>query len=234
MRLILYSKSVRAIGEDLHVTTEKAQEIYDSVMKAFPTMANWIHESQEKAKRQGYIDGYYGRRRRLPELLLDDYEFNFRDGVDERTKKYYTKLYNSRLHSVGFHERDFIIAEAKKVGIYITDNTNKKAKSMRQIVNSIVQGSSADICKLALILMFNDPILKKYDAKLEMSIHDEQLLSCPEEYAYEVVERANYLAKKAGEKLPIELLTDVAISRAWYGEELTFDEHHKLVPLTKH
>ena len=67
--------------------------------------------------------------------------------------------------------------------------------------------------------------------KLEMSIHDEQILSCPEEYAYEVVQRANYLAKKAGEKLPIELLTDIAISKVWYGEEYTFDEYHRLVPL---
>ena len=59
----------------------------------------------------------------------------------------------------------------------------------------------------------------------------EQLLSCREEYAYEVVERANFLAKKAGEKLPIELLTDVAISKVWYGEEYTFDENKKLIPL---
>ena len=169
---ILYSKSVRAIGEDLHVTPEKAQEIYDSVMKAFPTMANWIHESQEKAKRQGYIDGYYGRRRRLPDLLLDDYEFRFTGDVDDRTKAYYTNLYKSKLNKVGIFEAEAIIDEARRKGIYIKDNTGKKAKSERQIVNSIIQGSSADICKIALILMHNDPILKKYDAKLEMSIHD--------------------------------------------------------------
>ena len=141
-------------------------------MKAFPTMAKWIKDSQAKARKQGYIDGFYGRRRRLPDLLLDDYEFRFTGEVDDRTEKYYTNLYLSRLRNAGFSERDSIIAEAKRKGIYITDNTGKKAKSERQIVNSIIQGSSADICKLALILMHNDPILKKYDAKLEMSIHD--------------------------------------------------------------
>ena len=72
--MILYSKSVRAIGEDLQISAEKAQEGYDSIMSAFPTLAKWIKDTQELATKQGYIDGYYGRRRRLPDLLLPDFE----------------------------------------------------------------------------------------------------------------------------------------------------------------
>lgn len=231
---ILYSKSVKAIGEDLHVSTEKAQEIYDSVMKAFPTMAKWIDDTQEQAKKCGYVDGFYGRRRRLPDLLLPRFNVDFKIKLDERSKEYYKNLYLGKLTSTNkLKEQESIIADAKRKGIIIEDNRGKISKSGREIVNSVVQGSSADICKKALILIGTDEVLKKLDAKLELTIHDEQIISCPEENAYEASQRLVYLAKKAGEDLPIELLVDVAISKVWYGEEYTFDEDKNLVLMEK-
>ena len=57
MVLCLYSKGVKSIGEDLHIPTEKAQEVYDAVMSAFPTLAGWIKSTQEQAKKNNYVDG---------------------------------------------------------------------------------------------------------------------------------------------------------------------------------
>lgn len=229
MKLILYSKSVRAIGEDLHISAEKAQEVYDSIMSAFPTLAKWIKDTQELATKQGYIDGYYGRRRRLPDLLLPDFEVIVPNPPNEHVEEYYKEKYTQQMRGANFKQRDKIVQMARAEGVIVKDNNGSKAKASREIVNSVIQGSSADICKIALILIHNDPVLKKLDARLEMSIHDEQLLTCPRQNAYEVVERFCYLAVKAGEKLPIKLLVDTEISTHWYGESLIFNENKELV-----
>ena len=197
-------------------------------------MAKWIDDTQEQAKKCGYVDGFYGRRRRLPDLLLPRFNVDFKIKLDERSKEYYKNLYLGKLTSTNkLKEQESIIADAKRKGIIIEDNRGKISKSGREIVNSVVQGSSADICKKALILIGTDEVLKKLDAKLELTIHDEQIISCPEENAYEASQRLVYLAKKAGEDLPIELLVDVAISKVWYGEEYTFDEDKNLVLMEK-
>lgn len=172
MKLILYSKGVKAIGEDLHVTTEKAQEIYDSVMKAFPDMHQWLQDVQNFAKKNGYIDGFYGRRRRLPELLLDDYEFTFGKEYNEASQEFYKEDFINRLSHAKRAEKQQIINYAQKHNITIIDNTGKKAKALREVANSIIQGSSADICKIALNSIYRDEVMRKYDAKLVMSIHD--------------------------------------------------------------
>jgi DNA polymerase I-like protein with 3'-5' exonuclease and polymerase domains len=172
LKLILYSKGVKAIGEDLHVTTEKAQEIYDSVMKAFPEMHKWLQDVQTFAKKNGYIDGFYGRRRRLPELLLDDYEFTFGKEYNEASQEFYKKDFINRLSHAKRAEKQQIINYAHKHNITIIDNTGKKAKALREVANSIIQGSSADICKIALNSIYRDEVMRKYDAKLVMSIHD--------------------------------------------------------------
>ena len=213
---ILYSKGVKAIGEDLHVTTEKAQEIYDSVMKAFPDMHQWLQDVQNFAKKNGYIDGFYGRRRRLPELLLDDYEFTFGKEYNEASQEFYKEDFINRLSHSKRTEKQQIINYAHKHNITIIDNTGKKAKALREVANSIIQGSSADICKIALNSIYRDEVMRKYDAKLVMSIHDEQGVICDAQYADEVAKRLEYLAIKAASALPFNLTCDVTIEQHWY------------------
>ena len=213
---ILYSKGVKAIGEDLHVTTEKAQEIYDSVMKAFPDMHQWLQDVQNFAKKNGYIDGFYGRRRRLPELLLDDYEFTFGKEYNEASQEFYKEDFINRLSHSKRAEKQQIINYAQKHNITIIDNTGKKAKALREVANSIIQGSSADICKIGLNSIYRDKVMRKYDAKLVMSIHDENGVVCDAQYADEVAKRLEYLAIKAASALPFNLTCDVTIEQHWY------------------
>ena len=229
--LLLYSKGVKSISEDLHITIEKAQEVYDAVLKAFPQLASWIKNTQEKAQELGYVDGIYGRRRRLPDIKLPPYEFMFKIEIDNKSKKYYTDLYTKKLDSI-FNQNDKqkIINDAKHKGIIIKQNGGFIAKAQRECVNSIVQGSSADICKRAIIALATDPLMNKLDCKLEMSVHDENLISCPKENAYEATKRMVELSVGAvGNNFPIELKVDAEISETWYSDSLAFDENNKLI-----
>ena len=106
-------------------------------------------------------------------------------------KQHYKQEFINQLSHAKRAEKQSIINYAKKHKIFIVDNTDKKAKALREVANSIIQGSSADICKIALNSIYRDEVMRKYDAKIVMSIHDEQIVTCPEQYAVEMMEKIN-------------------------------------------
>lgn len=55
------------------------------------------------------------------------------------------------------------------------------AQCERQGVNSIIQGSAADIAKMAMLKAEHDPELKSLNAQLLLQIHDELIFECPDD-----------------------------------------------------
>ncbi len=56
----------------------------------------------------------------------------------------------------------------------------------RQAVNTVIQGSAADTCKLAMLLIYDERLDKKYGCDMLFQVHDEILFECPEEHVEEV------------------------------------------------
>lgn len=86
---ICYGRSVVTIGEQLYGTddalssedkTKKAQFVYDAVLKAFPNLRNLMVTSQAKAAKLGYTETILGRRRHIPDMMLDEFEFKAMPG----------------------------------------------------------------------------------------------------------------------------------------------------------
>ena len=77
--------------------------------------------------------------------------------------------------------------------------------------------------------LFNSKRLAELDAHLILSIHDECVLTCPEENVYEVLQEAEKLFLDAGNELKAKLRCDIEIARCWAGEVLTLDENHNLI-----
>ena len=235
---IVYGKGVKSIGEDLNVSTRKAQEIYDSVLKEFPALRQFMLDNEHNAKTYGFVETIWGRKRRLPNIQLPPYEFTLIGGVaknfdplfdddvddgpaeiDENTKQRYIRLLD-RTYSKA--ERETIKAKAKAEGLLIKDNGGYIAEATRQCTNARVQGSAADLTKLAMLEVANDKKLKDLGFKLLLPVHDELIGECPEENAKEVAERFSYLMVAAAKDLCVPSKCDVEISRAWYGETLEF------------
>ena len=78
---------------------------------------------------------------------------------------------------------------AKKEGVLIQAFTGRIAQAERQCFNAMIQGSAGTLTKKAMSDIFNDEELKKYDAHLIITVHDEVLVECKEEYA-ELVEKS--------------------------------------------
>ena len=70
----MYGRGARAIAEQIGSTVERAQEIVDDFYKSFPSVKVWMDESLKKLKEKEYVEDFYGRRRRLPDINLPAYK----------------------------------------------------------------------------------------------------------------------------------------------------------------
>lgn len=237
---VLYGRGVPSIAEQLGTTTKKAQAIKDSVFKGFPAIPQFEEDSLDMAYEKGYVTTLWGRKRRLPDLQLPEYEFRWKDGVppDDDLLDFTTdndsegqvsyevsediqQKYIRKLRQAYFGQKRKIFEEANKEGIWIVDNGGKIADAQRQCVNARIQGSAADMSKLAMILVGNDERLKELGFRLLIPVHDELIAECPEENVKECSERFAMLMSKAAESgLSIPIKCDVSVTKEWYGDEL--------------
>lgn len=98
--------------------------------------------------------------------------------------------------------------------------TGRRAQAERQCFNARVQGGAGSLTKLAMVNIYNDPLLRSLDAKLIISVHDEVLVECPAYYADQVEKRLPELmigaAKQVGDDLPQDC-DPYNVSR-WYAD----------------
>lgn len=226
---VLYGRGVPSIAEQLGTTTAKAQAIKDSVFRGFPAIEQFEQDSIAMAEECGYVTTLWGRKRRLPAMMLPDYEFEYIDkdssdplsfdDEDTEVPQSIIDNYMKKLRRAWGAKRQSIIAEAKQEGIKITDNT--KNKDVTKVVNARIQGSASDMTKLAMIKINNDKRLKELGFRILIPIHDELLVECPKENAHECKERfAQLMSEAPGEKFTIPISCDVECSERWYGEKI--------------
>ena len=240
---ILYGRGINSVAEQLHTTKEKAQQIQDKVFKGFPAIKQFDKDSKQMAYEKGYVTTLWGRKRRLPDMQLDKYEFDFSNYVIEdfdplsfdntvstcevaqeqlKAMEYYTIQLDKAYSRVA---KEQVKAKAREDGIIIKDNSGFIAQAERQCVNSRIQGSAADMSKKAMILVGNDKRLKELGFRLLIPVHDELIAECPIENAVECKNRfAQLMSDAAKDRLEVPISCDVACSYAWYGEEIEVEE----------
>ena len=65
---IIYGMGVNALKINLNSTREEAQKFYDDYFATFPRIKEYFQEVIGEARRRGYSETYFGRRRYFPEL----------------------------------------------------------------------------------------------------------------------------------------------------------------------
>lgn len=232
---ILYGRGLNSVAEQLHTTKKKAQEIQDKVFKGFPAIKQFEDDTKYMAETYGFVTTFWGRKRRLPDMQLPEFEFKWKDGygdvdplafdtevTETEVPEDIQKKYISKLHRNPFKKKP-IYTEAEAEGIIITDNGGKIADATRQCVNSRIQGSAADLTKLAAIEIYHNERLRELGFKLLVPVHDEFIAECPEEHAKECAELFSKCMSDAARDMNIPISTDVEITRRWYGEPLNID-----------
>lgn len=238
--MVLYGRGEASIGEQLNCSTQKAKDIKASVFKGFPAIKKFEQDSLDMAYDLGYVTTVCGRKRRLPDLQLDEYEFKWKDGkppqddlldfiedeeVDTEISEETIKKYLRKLHKAWGSQKRAIFEEANAEGIWIIDNGAKIADATRQCVNSRIQGSAADLTKLAMIKLNNNQRLKDLGFRLLIPVHDEVIAECPVENVKECSKLlAETMSKAAESILEMPIKCDVEITKEWYGDKLDIEE----------
>ena len=233
---ILYGRGDDSVAEQLNCSLDEAKALKSNLFRKFPEIKKFEDDSLAMAYDLGYVTTVCGRKRRLPDYQLDRYTFRWKNGVSPYDdpldfseiqevmdvpydkQSYYLKKLNGRIN---YQTRQRIVEEANKEGIWIDDNFKKISDAQRQIVNSRIQGSAADLTKLAMIKLDRSEELKALGFRMLVPIHDEILGECPEENAKKCAELlAKTMSKAAEEILYMPFSCDVEVSKAWYGESI--------------
>ena len=94
-------------------------------------------------------------------------------------------------------------------------NYQTRSFGERVALNTPVQGSAADIIKLAMINVYNRLKKEKLLSKLILQVHDELIIEAPKSEADRVCDILREEMENAT-KLSVPLKVDMAVGRSWY------------------
>ena len=139
-----------------------------------------------------YIDSYLANYRGVKNYMKKVVE-------DAREKGYTETMYGRRRY----------IPELK------SSNFNVRSGAERMTLNTPIQGTAADLIKLAMIKV-DAALRKNYPAaKLVLQVHDELIVECPEEMAADVAKIVSAEMEKVA-KLHVPLTAEAKVGKSWF------------------
>lgn len=150
---LLYGESTATMAEGAGISTQEAQQIIDDFFTAYPRIQQYIEQQQKIAKERGYTLTLWGRKRMIPNIQREEFEFSYNENrkvdfnpmfwsndiANEEVKEETKQFYMQKLKKANYNQRMKLIQQAKAVGVDIRDNRNLIAEANRKVVNSIVQ-----------------------------------------------------------------------------------------------
>lgn len=242
---ICYGRSVPSVADQLYghddslsdeEKVKKAQKVFDAVLTAIPGLRDVMNYSQQFAKKYGYVETILGRRRHIPDMQLDEFEFvpmegyinpdidpldpstlDNQGGIPDRIKKALLEEFKGYKYfgQVVKHGKEL----AEKHKIKVINNRSKITDATRQCLNSRIQGSAADQTKLAMLLIDNSEEWKRLGARLLIPVHDELIAEAPVDNYEEAGKLLSSLMCEAASFLPFDSKCDVETTFRWYGLE---------------
>ena len=147
-------------------------------------------------------------------------------GVWPREAQAYMDAYMEKYHGVRDYMKN-IVEQAKKDGYVTTifgrrrelpelksSNYNMRSFGERVALNMPIQGTAADIIKMAMVNVYDRLRKENLKAKLILQIHDELIVECPEDEA----EKVSGILKEEMENavsLSVPLTADVNTGKSW-------------------
>ena len=156
-------------------------------------------------------------------------EFSLSDdiGVSRYEARSYIDGYLSTYHGVRDYMKQ-VVADARETGFTTTlygrrryipelksSNFNIRQGAERIALNTPIQGTAADIIKLAMICV-DRALSEQYpQAKLILQVHDELIVECPEEIAADVAKLVSREMEQVA-KLTVPLTAEAKIGKSWF------------------
>ncbi len=162
---IVYGIGAHSLSQDIGVSFKEADRYIKGYLANYSGVARFMEKCKEDAKKKGYAETVFGRRRYLPELSAS----------------------NAMLRSFG----------------------------ERVAMNMPIQGTAADIIKVAMIRVYERLKKEVPEAHLIMQVHDELIIEAPEEKSDEVCNLLKEEMENAV-KMSVPFIVDVHAGKTWY------------------
>jgi len=161
---IIYGISAFGLSERLEIPRKEATALIEGYFESFPDVKNYMEKSIETARREGFVQTLFGRKRYLPDI-------------------------NSQ-------------------------NANVRSFAERNAINAPIQGTAADIVKIAMVKI--DSELTKQNLKTEMilQVHDELVFNVPNS-ELELVKQLVKTEMENAVKLNVPLIADIGVGQNW-------------------
>jgi len=153
---IIYGQSAFGLSQSLNIPRKEAAEIIDQYFIQYPGIKNYMSDTMNFARENGYVETIMGRRRYLRDI-------------------------NSA-------------------------NMTVRGYAERNAINAPIQGSAADMIKIAMINIHKDMAAQKLQSKMTMQVHDElvfDVIKSEKEQVKEIITHRMKTAIKT--EVPIEI-----------------------------
>jgi len=120
---IIYGISAFGLSQRMGISRTEAKDIIDTYFRTYPKIKEYMDQSIALAKKKGYVETLFGRKRYLPDI-------------------------NSK-------------------------NATIRGVAERNAINSPIQGTAADVIKLAMIQIYDELETRQLKSKMILQVHDE-------------------------------------------------------------
>lgn len=196
-------------GQDIHVSTAAA------VFRVAPELVNSNQRRMAKTINFGIIYGMssfglarqLGIERRDAQLFIDAYMQQY-PGVARYTEETVeTAMQTGKVET--------LYGRIRSLPDIRSQNFNLRENARRMAINARIQGTAADLLKLAMIAVHRRLRREQPESKLLLTVHDELVIEAPESDTQAVGE----LVKKEMEgvaQLAVPLVVEVGVGESWY------------------
>jgi len=195
-------------GADIH--TEVAAEVFG----VEPDDVTSTQRSSAKMVNFGIVYGItpYGLARRLGGEATVEQATQIIDDYKRRFTHISTFLQQciDHAHKHGFVET--ILKRRRAIPQVASRQTNTRALGERMAINTVVQGSAADLIKLAMIDVYQRLPIEHPDVRMVLQIHDELVFEAPEQQAKKVTE---FIVDRMEHAM--DLSVPLVVEAAWSG-----------------
>lgn len=194
---LIYGATSFGTAKRLGISFREAKLYLDNYFAKYAGIKSYMEYLQDLALRDDYVATAFSRRRYLGKLKAHQVPLSFIEFNNELISLAEKMLFNSQKRKL---DKNSIRVEKISAG------------DKRIIINTPIQGTGADIIKLAMLKTVLNIRRNNYDAKLLLQVHDELLFSVSENE----VEEVKALVEKCMENL-VDLGVKLEV-KAVYGK----------------
>ncbi|MBP5649707.1 MAG: DNA polymerase I [Bacteroidales bacterium] len=162
---ILYGISAFGLAERLHIPQKEARELITDYFAGFPKISQYLSETMEFARKNGYVETLLGRRRYIKDIT--------------------------------------------------SPNAILRKAAERNAINAPIQGTAADLIKIAMVRIAREIKKQKLDCRMILQVHDELVFEVRKTEVERIKRTVRELMSTALQ-LSVPLDVDINEGKSWY------------------